>query len=65
MREHKREWVGKGRGRERERIVFLKIFYLFIHEKHTERGRDTGRGKSRLLTGIAMWDSIPGPRITP
>ena len=23
-------------------------FYLFIHERHIERGRDIGRGKSRL-----------------
>ena len=27
-----------------------------------ERGRDTDRGRSRLLTGILMWDLIPGPR---
>ena len=29
---------------------FFKTFYLFIHERHREgeRGRDTGRGKSRL-----------------
>ena len=46
---------------------FLR-FYLFIHERHTERerererekGRDTGRGRSRLHAGIPMWDSIPG-----
>ena len=24
---------------------FKKIFYLFIHERHRERGRDIGRGK--------------------
>ena len=24
-----------------------------------ERGRDTGRGRSRFLTGSPMWDSIP------
>ena len=29
--------------------------------KHTERGRDIGRGRSRLHTGSPMWDSIPGP----
>ena len=28
--------------------------------KDTERGRDTGRGRSRLHTGSPMWDSIPG-----
>ena len=27
--------------------IFLR-FYLFIHERHTERGRDIGRGRSRL-----------------
>ena len=41
---------------------FLKIFYLFIHERHTERGRDTGRGSSRLHAGSPMWDMISGPR---
>ena len=25
-----------------------------------ERGRDTGRGRSRLHAGSPMWDSIPG-----
>ena len=42
--------------------LFLKRFYLFIHERHTERGRDTGRGRSRLHAGSPMQDSIPGPR---
>ena len=53
---------------------FLKIFihsfihsfiysfiHSFIHERHTERGRDTDRGRSRLPTGSLMRDSIPGP----
>ena len=40
---------------------FLKRFYLFIHERHTERGRDTGRGRSRLPVGSPMQDLIPGP----
>ena len=30
-------------------IIFFKI--LFIHERHTERGRHIGRGRSRLLRG--------------
>ena len=30
--------------------------------RHTERGRDIGRGRSRLLKGSPMWDLIPGPR---
>ena len=36
----------------------FKRFYLFIHERHRERGRDTGRGRSGLLAGSPMWDSI-------
>ena len=39
---------------------FKKRFYLFIHERHKERGKDTGRGRSRLHAGSPMWDSIPG-----
>ena len=35
-------------------------FYLFIHERRGERGRDTGRGRGRLPVGSLMWDSIPG-----
>ena len=46
---------------ETVRKIF-KRFYLFIHERHTERGRDTGRGRSRLPVGSPMWDSIPGPQ---
>ena len=29
-------------------------------ERETERGRDTGRARSRLHTGSPMWDWIPG-----
>ena len=39
---------------------FFKRFYLFIHERFRERGRDTGRGKLRLHARIRMQDSIPG-----
>ena len=39
---------------------FFKNIY-FIHERHRERGWDTGRGRSRLPAGNPMWDSIPGP----
>ena len=33
-----------------------------MRDTHTERerGRDTGRGRSRLHAGSPMWDSIPG-----
>ena len=27
-----------------------------------QRGRDTGRGRSRIPAGSPMWDLIPGPR---
>ena len=36
-------------------------FYLFIM-RDKERGRDTGRGRSRLHAGSPMWNSIPGPQ---
>ena len=41
-------------------LLFLKIFYLFIHYRHTERGRDIGRRRSRLPEETPMWNSIPG-----
>ena len=31
----------------------------------TERGRDTGRGRSRLHAGSPTWDSIPGLESSP
>ena len=37
-------------------------FYLFIHERHRERGRDIGRGIRRLPAESPTQDSIPGPR---
>ena len=46
-------------------LFFLMLplrFYLFIHERHRERGRDSGRGRSRLPVGSPKWDSIPGPQ---
>ena len=41
-------------------VCFLNI--LFICSWETQRGRDTGRGGSRLHAGNPMWDSIPGPQ---
>ena len=32
--------------------------------RDTQRGRDIGRGRSRLHAGSPMWDSIPDSRIT-
>ena len=48
----------------RKRNINFLRFCLFIHERHRERwrGRDTGRGRSRLHTGSPTWDSIPGPQ---
>ena len=50
-----------------ECILFFKRFYVFLHERHRKRGRDTGRGKSRFPAGTRMWDSIrtPGSRPEP
>ena len=44
------------------KVFFFLRFYLFIHERHTERDRDTGRGRSWLPVGNLMWDSIQGPQ---
>ena len=42
-------------------FYFFKDFiYLFMRDIHRERGRDTGRGRSRLHAWSPMWDSIPG-----
>ena len=38
--------------------IFFLRFYLFIHERQREGGRDTGRGRSRLHAGSLMWHSI-------
>ena len=37
-------------------LFFFLRFYLFIHEKHREGGRDIGRGRSRVHAGSPMWD---------
>ena len=40
---------------------FFLRFYLFIHERHRERGRDTGREREAgSMQGSPMWDSILG-----
>ena len=42
-------------------LTFLNfLIYLFMRD--TERGRDTGREKSRLPARSGMWDLIPGPQ---
>ena len=42
------------------KTFFKNFMYLFMRD--TERGRDTGRGRSRPHAGSPTWDSIPGPR---
>ena len=52
-------------------LIMTFIFKRFIHERHMggkeregqegDRGRDTGRGRSRLHAGSPMQDSILGP----
>uniref|UniRef100_A0A8C0KMG8 COP9 signalosome complex subunit 9 n=1 Tax=Canis lupus dingo TaxID=286419 RepID=A0A8C0KMG8_CANLU len=34
--------------------------YLFMRDTERERGRDIGRGRSRLPAGSPTWDSIHG-----
>ena len=47
-----------------ESLQFFLFFffrnYLFIHERHIERDRDTGRGRSQLYEGSLTWDPILG-----
>ena len=45
--------------------TFLKVLFIHLWEIQRERGRDTGRGKSRLHAGSPMGYSIPGSWITP
>ena len=42
-------------------FLFFKI--LFIYERHTERGIDTGRGRIRLHAGSSIGDSIQNPGV--
>ena len=46
--------------------IFIFIYFfkkiLFTHKRHRKRGRDIGRGRSRLPVGSLMQDSIPGPQ---
>ena len=41
-------------------FVLKDFIYLFMSD--TERGRDTGRGRSRLHAGSLMQDPVPGPQ---
>ena len=42
---------------QKKELVVSFFIYLF----RRDRGRDIGRGRSRLLMGNLMQDSIPGP----
>ena len=44
------------------RNFFFFRFYLFIHEKHGEKGRDRCKWRNRLHAGSLMWDLIPEAR---
>ena len=37
-------------------LIFFR--FLFIHERHREKGRDIGRGRSRLHARSLMWGLI-------
>ena len=41
-------------------FFFFKVLFIYSWETEWERGRDTGRGRSRLHAGSPMWDSILG-----
>ena len=41
-------------------FIFKDLFFLLMIDTQRERGRDTGRGRSRLHAGTPMWHSITG-----
>ena len=43
-------------------LFFFLRFYLYIHERHTQRGKDIGRVRSRHPAGSLKWDLILRPR---
>ena len=40
----------------------FKKYFSYLSMRDTERGRDIGRGRSRLLVGSLIQDSIPAPQ---
>ena len=48
-------------------MIFFERLYLFIHEGHSERGRDMGRGRSRLPwdPNVELSPRTPGSRPEP
>ena len=63
-------WLSLRRGHSRGRVVdssfffFLKI-YLFIYDRHRERGRDTGGGEAGSMPGARRGTRSRDSRITP
>ena len=47
-------------GEKKVFTFFKKIIHLFMRDTERERGRDTGRGRSRLHAGSLTRDLIPG-----
>ena len=45
--------------------MFKGFMYLLMRDIHRERGRDTGRGRSRLHAGSPTWDLILGLQVAP
>ena len=45
-----------------KKFFFKDFIYLFMRDtqREKERGRDIGRGRSKLHARSLMWDSIPG-----
>ena len=43
-------------------FLLKHFFFKNLFMRHRERGKDTGRGRSRLPAGGLMRDSIPGPQ---
>ena len=54
--------LGQACGVQNKFYFTFKIFNLFIHERCTERGRDTGRGRSRPHAGSPEPDAGLYPR---
>ena len=43
-------------------LIYLKKYFIYLFMRDTQRGRDTGRGRSRPPVGSPRWELIPGPQ---
>ena len=43
-------------------VNFFSFFFIYSWKTQRKRGRDIGRGRSRLHAGSPMWDPVPGLR---